>query len=253
MREITSSSNAYIKELRSLRSKKHRNTLNRYLIEGSRTVQEALSGAALIESVITCNPDSEVAQLAERRGLDVILVPRPILLTLSDTKTPPDVLACLLKESAQAEPLSGLVIVCDDVQDPKNLGAIIRSADACGASGVVISPASADPYGPKCQRAAMGSMFHLPVTEREPADYVRNFKARGGKVVAGLLEGTSDLGAVQENTAVVVGNEARGVSPELRELADIAYRIPIYGRAESLNAAVAAGIMMYDIARKLRG
>lgn len=253
MREITSSSNPYIKELRSLRSKKHRTQLKRYLIEGVRTVEEALSGAALIESVITCDPECEVALLAEKRGLDVILVPRPILLTLSDTKTPPDVLGCLLMESDQAEPESGLVVICDDVQDPKNLGTIIRTADACGAQGVIISPASADPYGPKCQRAAMGSMFHVPVTEREPAEYLRSYKARGGKVVAGLLEGTSALGAVREDTAVVVGNEARGVSAEVRELADIAYRIPIYGRAESLNAAVAAGIMMYDIARRLKG
>ena len=253
MREITSSSNPLIKELRSLRSKKNRTQLNRYLIEGNRTVEEALKGAALIESVITCSAANEVAQMAERRGLDVILVPRPILLTLSDTKTPPDILGCLLKESEQAEPESGLVVVCDDVQDPKNLGAIIRTADACGAQGVVVSPESADPYGPKCQRAAMGSMFHLPVVIKPPAEYLQAYKARGGKVVAGLLEGTSALGTVRADTAVVVGNEARGVSAAVRELADIAYRIPIYGRAESLNAAVAAGIMMYDIARRLKG
>lgn len=253
MREITSSSNPFIKELRSLRSKKHRTHLQRYLIEGSRTVEEALRGAALIESVITCDPGCDVAQMAEKRGLDVVLVPRTILLTLSDTKTPPDVLACIIKESGQAEPESGLVVICDDVQDPKNLGSIIRTADACGAAGVIISPESADPYGPKCQRAAMGSMFHLPVVVAEPPAYLQGFKARGGIVVAGLLEGTSALGTVRLDTAVVVGNEARGVSAAVRELADIAYRIPIYGRAESLNAAVAAGIMMYDIARRLKG
>lgn len=253
MREISSSSNSLIRQLRLLRSKKHRDRQNRYLVEGETTVMEALTGAALIECVITCDAENAAAELAEKRGLDVIVVPRPILLTLSDTKTPPNVLASILKESPAAEPQSGIVIICDAVQDPKNLGTIIRTADACGAAGVILGADCADPYGPKCQRGAMGSMFHLPVVERDAPDYLRNFRRRGGKVVAGILEGTSALGAVRADTAIVVGNEARGVSAEVRELVDIAYRIPIYGRADSLNAAVAAGIMMYDIVRRLRG
>lgn len=251
MREITSSANAFVKEMKSLKEKKYRERLGKYLIEGEKTVLEALGSAVLIEAVITCNARAAAATRAEAAGLDVVVVPRQILVQIADTKTPPDVLACIRRQTWEMPVTGDFYIVCDGVSDPKNLGTIIRTADAAGADGVIVSDDSADPYGPKCQRAAMGSMFHIGLSVGGSEEFLREFKNRGGTIVAGMLEGSDLLDTHFEHVCVVVGNEARGVSESTRELADIAYRIPIYGRAESLNAAVAAGIMMYDIRRRL--
>lgn len=253
MREITARKNDYIKELRSLKERKYRDRLRKYLIEGDKVVSEALRGAVLIESVITSDPENAAAKAAEERGLDVILVPDDVLRSISDVKTPQPVAACLLMQEAEIVDQKGLIVCVDNVQDPRNLGAIIRTADAAGAVCAVISPDSADPYGPKCQRAAMGSMFHIPVIREELGDYLRRFKAAGGQVVAGMLDGGSSLGEIREKVCAIVGNEARGVGETVRSMTDIAYRIPIYGQAESLNAAVAAGIILYDIRRNWKG
>lgn len=252
MREIASASNTYIKELRSLKEKKYREKLGEYMIEGEKTVLEALNGAVLVESVITSSPENQVVKQAEDLGLDVVLVPRKLLEQIGDTKTPPDVLACIRRSTAELQSDGKFFVAADAVSDPKNLGTIIRTADAVGADGVVLSPECADPYGPKCQRAAMGSMFHISVVTWDLGEFLDEFKAKGGMVVAGMLEGSDTLGDSFEKVCVVVGNESRGVGERVRERTDIAYRIPIYGKCESLNAAVAAGIMMYDTRRRLK-
>lgn len=254
MREITSAGNQLIKQLRSLREKKHRREHRAYLVEGEKIVREALASAALIQCVITCDKQNEAARMAEAAGLDVILTSRSILVAVSDTKTPPDVAACVRMEAGEKPAAGRFFIVTDGISDPKNLGTIIRTADAVAADGVLVSPDSADPYGPKCQRAAMGSMFHIPVFTGDAAAFMEGFRKDGGRVVAGMLEGTA-LPPEQtfDRVCLVIGNESRGVSDDTRRLADLALRIPIYGRAESLNAAVAAGIMMYDIRKVLRG
>lgn len=251
MRNITSASNGYIKELKSLKEKKYRERLGKYIIEGEKTVDEALHGSVLIESVVTSDEKNPAARRADQLGLDVVVVPRSILVQIADTKTPPDVLACIRRQSAELPPMGRFCVACDGVSDPKNLGTIIRTADAAGADGVLVSDRSADPYGPKCQRAAMGSMFHIPVIIGNIEGFLSDFRASGGCVVSGLLDGSDLFETTFSRVCVVVGNESQGVSSGVRSLTDIAYRIPIYGRCESLNAAVAAGIMMYDVRRRL--
>lgn len=251
MREITSAANPYIKELKSLKEKKYRERLGKYLIEGEKTVLEALHSAVLIESVIACDAHLAAVTRADAAGLDVIIVPRSILVQIADTKTPPDILACIRRQRDELPTDGKFYVIADGVADPKNLGTIIRTADAAGADGVLVSPDSADPFGPKCQRAAMGSVFHVPICMQDVPEFLRDFRRSGGTVVSGLLEGGDLIDRSFDHVCVVVGNEARGVSEAVRDLTDIAYRIPIYGRCESLNAAVAAGIMMYDVRRRL--
>jgi len=251
MREIRSHTNEYIKELRSLNYKKHRDELGKYIVEGTKIITEAIDHGAQVESVLTAAPHDSIVMLAEQKNIEVISVSYDIIQQVADTKSPPKELAVLRKNMPMAVSEGRFFVAMDDVNDPKNLGSIIRTADAAGADGVLVSDNSADIYGPKVQRAAMGSTFHVPVEVCNLEHKLRAFKHAGGVVVSGHLSGKESLEGSFERVCLVIGNEARGVSPEIQALSDVLYRIKIYGQAESLNASVAAGIMMYDIRGKL--
>lgn len=251
MREIKSHTNEYIKELRSLGQKKYRDELGKYIVEGTKIITEAIDHGKQVESVLTAAPHDSIVMLAEQNGIEVISVPYEVIQQISDTKSPPKELAVLKKDAPAAISEGRFFVAMDDVNDPKNLGAIIRTADAAGADGVFVSDTSADLYGPKVQRTAMGSTFHVPIEVCNLAHKLRAFRNAGGVVIAGSLKGAESLEGPFEKVCLVIGNEARGVSPEVQELSDILYRIKIYGQAESLNASVAAGIMLYDIRGRL--
>jgi TrmH family RNA methyltransferase len=134
------------------------------------------------------------------------------------------------------------------MSDPKNVGTIIRSSDAAGADGVLISEDSADFYGPKAQRAAMGSSFHMPVEVCGLPAALETFHKSGGVIIAGSMDGGGKLPDIAgKNVCVVIGNESNGLSGAVKASADILYKIPMHGKAESLNAGVAAGIILYKI------
>jgi TrmH family RNA methyltransferase len=152
-----------------------------------------------------------------------------------------------------------LVAVCADVRDPGNAGTVIRCADAAGAGGVVLTASSVDPYNGKVVRATVGSLFHLPIAvERSTADAIRAVRAMGTTVLAADgagevdLDDAADEGLLTRPTAWLFGNEARGLPGEIAELADHRVRIPIHGRAESLNLATAAAVCLYASARAQR-
>ncbi len=252
MREIISASNEYVKLLASLKQKKYRDLHGKYIIEGEKTVAEALAYRAPLECVIVRRAESETVGAAAAAGIDVLLLPEHVFARIADTKTPPDVLACVSKAEAEQSVDGRFYVALDGVADPKNVGTIIRTADAMGAAGVWLSPECADHYGPKAQRAAMGSGFHLPVEVCCLAGRLQAFKAAGGTVIAGSLSGSGSMGEY-ERACVVIGNEARGVSRQTLDIADVNFKIEMYGRAESLNAAVAAGIMLYEARHRLKG
>ena len=163
-----------------------------------------------------------------------------VMAAICDTKTPQGVAAV----ASMPEPPDirlGFIVALDDVQDPANVGTIIRTADAAGCGGVVLSDGSADPYAPKVVRASMGSLFHLPVVRTALRPYLEELRESGYRVACADLDGQTDFSLAAEKTCLVIGNEARGISEEILCLSDVRVRIPIYGKAESLNAAVAAG------------
>lgn len=248
MRIIKSHTNDYIKEMKSLKLKKNRDVLGKYIVEGAKIIEEALDLNLPVESLLTTGSkkDSLVMQ-AKERGVDVISVPYEILEQIADTKSPPKDIACIKKHALPAVTEGRFFLVADDINDPKNLGTIIRTADAVGVDGIWISQNSVDLFGPKVQRAAMGSTFHVKMEVCDIAKKLKWFKSTGGTVVAGHLMGEETLPASFDKVCLVVGNEARGISPNIKELCDVLYKIRIYGQAESLNASVAAGIMMYNI------
>ena len=181
------------------------------------------------------------------------IVTRSLLETICDTRTPQGVCAAFeLPEPVALEQLPERVVALDGVQDPGNLGTIWRTADAAGFQALLLGAGGADPLSPKVQRAAMGSGFRVPFCHApELAEALITLRKRGYRVFASDLSGADfyarpDAG---EKFVLVIGNEARGISDAVREAADCRVKLPMRGGAESLNAAVAAGIMMYELMR----
>ncbi|MEG2686699.1 MAG: RNA methyltransferase [Christensenellaceae bacterium] len=252
MKEISSHTNEYIKVLKSLKQKKSRDEHGLYIIEGQKCIDEAILFHAPIKSVLISDKNPIDMAMFEKMDIEIICVPHTIIQQISDTKSPPNIIACLQKHETLPELDKKFYVATDDVNDPKNLGTIIRTADAVGADGVFVSQNSADVFGPKVQRAAMGSTFHIPVQVCGLKTTLEAFKNAGGAVVCGSLKGREEFTAGYEKVCVVIGNEARGISHEILELADELYKIKIYGQAESLNASVAAGILLYDMKRCMK-
>ena len=181
-------------------------------------------------------------------GVPVYLLSEQVMAAVCDTKTPQGI-AAVMRMVERPLP-RGRLVICDGVQDPGNVGTIIRTADAAGFDGVLLSAACADPCSPKVLRATMGSVFHLPVCVAEdlPEELMR-LREEGCAVVSTQLDGELLTPAMRfpAPLALVIGSEGNGVSEEVRALATARIRLPMRGRAESLNAAVAAGILMYQV------
>lgn len=146
-------------------------------------------------------------------------------------------------------------VILDDVQDPGNVGTIIRTADAAGFDGIICSSKTADIYNEKVLRGAMGSVFHLPVLQTGAlGETVLFLKEQGTRMIGTSLQGKTSLSAslaAQKAVGIILGNESKGMSKGMADLCDDLYKLPMYGHAESLNVSVAAGILMYDIARAM--
>jgi TrmH family RNA methyltransferase len=192
-------------------------------------------------------------------GVPLTFVDERALKALSDSVTPPGVVAlCRFVDVPLEQALvGGYVALCAHVSDPGNAGTVIRCADAAGAGGVVLAGKSVDLYNAKTIRASAGSAFQVPVTtETDPHEAVLAARAAGYQVLATEADGDLDLfdadDVLARPTAWLLGNEAHGLSPDLLDLADHRVRIPIHGRAESLNLSTAAALCLYASARVQR-
>ncbi len=254
MEPITSPKNPRVRELASLSRARTRRELGLHLVEGPNAVRDALEAGLVTEVFVT--PDAPVVSVPP--GVAVTSVTDAVLAKLADATTPQGVVAVArIPTATLAEVVGrGLLVVLDAVADPGNAGTILRTADAAGATGVVLTAGSVDPYSPKAIRSAAGSTYHLPVvTGVGLGELVASARSAGQRVL-GLAGGASEEvwslerggGAV----ALVLGNEAHGLAPEARDQLDGLVAVPISGRAESLNVAAAAAIAIYAAARGLR-
>ncbi|MNJ31838.1 TrmH family RNA methyltransferase [Paenibacillus bouchesdurhonensis] len=260
MQQITSPHNPRVKEWAGLLEKKNRDKQHKFLIEGIHLVQEAIKAQIDLECVcyeIERGIPAELSEAASASlGVEWIGVTAAIIAKCTDAKTPQPVFAVVRKSSDELEPLlaeeRSLVVVLDGVQDPGNVGTIIRSADAVGASGVIVGPGSADIYNPKVIRSTMGSLFHLPVIEGELADILPQAKERGIRLAGTSLQAAKSCYAYDFTGPVwlLFGSEARGLSPNVRELMDDGLLIPMRGQAESLNVAMAASVLLFEAQRQ---
>lgn len=254
MERITSAKNPLIRELKSLRERKGRETEGRFLVEGEVMLREALKCGLVIRDLLVEEGRAAGAEPFEAAGARCFAVPGGLLESVCDTRTPQGI--CASFDLPSPLPLINAparAVALDGTQDPGNVGTIWRTADAAGFQGLLFGMGCADPLSPKVQRAAMGSGFRVPFMTADdlPAALI-DLRERGWSVIA------SDLGGADfyrrpdpgERFILVIGNEARGISDAVRGAATMLVKLPMRGGAESLNAAVAAGIMMYELMRE---
>lgn len=249
---ITSLKNDLVKRAASLKVKKYRQREGMFLLEGKRAVEEALASGWKLQCLFYTKLPAGWEEKAETSALPWYEVPLPVLQKITATEDPQSVAALveLKQENLAAFALEkGLVLVLDQIRDPGNLGTLIRTADALGAAAVVMLENTADLYNPKVVRSTMGSLFHLPVftgvKREELSAWCRKQQAA---LWATALEGAEDVTKLQwpEKVALVLGSEAEGVSGEILAKADQKVKIPMAGHAESLNVAIAGGILLFE-------
>lgn len=247
MKRIDSIKNEQVKAWKKLHTRKGREKAGKFLVEGYHLVEEALKAPITVETVIMTEEAviPTAWPLSER---DLLLVSDQVMKEISETETPQGIAAvCELPGAPVIEELEGQYLLIDRVQDPGNVGTMIRTADSAGMTGVVLGEGCVDVFNSKVIRASQGSIFHLPVIKGDLLTWVERFKEASIPVFGTALEGASSYSAIepQSQFALIMGNEGEGVSEDLLVTADQNIYIPIYGQAQSLNVAVATGILLY--------
>lgn len=255
---ITSATNPTIKEVKSLSSKKGRTKAKAFLLEGIRLVFDAVHNHAKIRYFLISDSfvQKEEYQFVQKNKTKVIQIPDKLFDQISETKSPQGIIAVAdFFEYDEHYILnnSNNIIALENLQDPGNLGTIIRSADACGFDAVILSEDSVDIYNPKVIRSTMGSVFHLPViTVGNFFGALQMIKQRGNLLIAAHTKNARPCWEVDlsRKVTIIIGNEGNGLSKEALYIADETIMIPMNERAESLNASTAASILMYESMRQ---
>ncbi|WP_411841953.1 TrmH family RNA methyltransferase [Salinicoccus sp. HZC-1] len=238
---ITSKDNRRIKDLRKLQTKKYRSRLNRFLIEGEHLVEEAVTHGQMVHTVILLE-DYDHSSL-DLKNIDLMFVSRDVMKSLSLLETPPGIMAVVTYNAPEST--GNRVLLLDYVQDPGNLGTLIRTADAFGFSRVILSPDTVDVFSDKVLRSAQGSTFHIDIEIKEPTLAVGEFK---GVVLGTALDNAQPLSDVETSDGplmLVLGNEGRGISDVVLSKVDTRVKIEMSGQSESLNVGIAGGILMH--------
>ena len=261
---ITSRDNSIVKYIFSLTDPKRRKKEHAFLIEGVKMVEEALrdrSGVTMIVAApgLVQHHGKGILKLAESRTVDVLWISATLMDALSESKTPQPVMAVVkIRDHSEEELFSrdqGLIVVAHQLQDPGNLGTIIRTAEAVGASGMAITPQTVDPYNAKAIRASMGSILRLPIVHVGDIKlFVKTCKQKGYQTIATALTGDKthlDID-MKQRTAVILGQEGTGLPQDVMADVDVRIQIPMAASIESLNVATAAAVILYEAMRQRR-
>ena len=261
-RKISSAAHPLIQQAAALARRRREEESGLFSAEGSHLVEAALEASAPIRQVFfslgyrRSEEGERLLLRAERAGAELIEVPDHLLKKICDAATPQGIMAMVASSATYLSALprseNPLLAVCDAISDPGNLGTIIRIADAAGADGVILLPGCCATYAPKVVRATSGSLFHLPMIRANPEELTEFLAGRGIPLLATDLNGDISLydADLRGPCALVVGNESRGTSPFLLERAQRRLRIPMPGKAESLNAAVATALCLFEAVRQ---
>ena len=238
---ITSVKNEHIKELVRLKDKKYRDETGTFLVETKHLVLEA-HRAGLIKELIL--EQDEIFPL----DVPITYVSKEVLKKISSLDTPSKVMAVVYKRRENTD-IGEKVLILDKVQDPGNLGTIIRSAVAFNIDTIVCSRDTVDVYNPKVVRASQGMMFHIPIIVRDTEKFIKELKRQDYKIIGTKVTNGHDVrdSSIYSHFALVIGNEGQGMSENIEELCDEYLYIKMNGNCESLNASVAASILMYEI------
>lgn len=256
---ISSKDNDQIKYIKKLKDKKFRDEKNEYIVEGIKLVKEAIEENAKIKTIVICE-DCEYAESLEQSILyeiakyNCIYVTKKIFFSITDVVNPQGILAIVEKEDSidKIDYKEDIILALDGIQDPGNLGTILRTADSANLKQIILSADCADPYNPKVVRSTMGAIFRMNIiTSENLAKTLQMVKKHKFEIVATSLDTDKSVYDIKFNKKVIViGNEANGVSKEILDLADQKVIIPMLGKTESLNASVAASIMIYEYVKE---
>ena len=258
MKTIYSTDNKIYKLCKELAAKKYRDKLGKYIIEGENLVEEAVKSGIFPEYIIIREDyEGEALRFADAAE-ETVYFSRQLFSQAAQTETSQGIMAVVSKPELTADEFYALlggknILVLDRLQDPGNIGTMLRTAEAAGYGGVIAIKGTGDIYSPKVVRAAAGSVFRMPVLQgEETSEAAGRIKQSGRRIAATTMNGScayydADL---KSGAALVIGNEGNGISDEFLALSDIRVSIPMCGYVESLNAAVAASILMYENMRK---
>lgn len=251
MERIESLKNPKIKTVKKLYTRKGREKLGSFFIEGEHLVEEALKSDVIINEIFI-EENFQIPSNWQLNNASVYMIDEKIMKEISETKTPQGVGAVC--ELLGRKPLSiekpGKYLLIDQIQDPGNLGTIIRTADSAGLSGVILGNGTVDMYNSKVIRSTQGSLFHLPIVKADLSETVEILKRKNIPVFGTALNEKAieyKMVSAQDSFALIVGNEGSGISTELLTKTTENLYIPIYGQAESLNVSIAAGILLYHL------
>lgn len=259
MQVISSKDNEFVKHLKKLKEKKYRDMSQEYIIEGIKLIKEAIEESVKIKQIIICenclNSDIISKELMyEIAKFECIYVTEKIFKSISDVSTPQGILAIVDRQNIdlKIDYSQDIIVALDDIQDPGNLGTILRTVDSIGLNQILVSKGTADPYNPKVVRSTMGAIFRVKIIECE--DLIKTLKQvqknKFELVVTSLQTNNSIYDLKYDKKAIVIGNEANGVKKEIQEMADYKVKIPMLGKTESLNASVATGVILYEYVRQ---
>ncbi len=260
--EVTSLSNPIVKDIRALALKKHRDEQKVFLAEGLKLAIDALDGGWTVKTLVfaknarSATGVEKTAARALASGADVLEVSEKVLGAITRRDNPQGVVSVIRQRVIPLDRIEAgagdVIVALDRVRDPGNLGTVIRTADAVGARALVLVGETTDPWGLEAVRATMGSIFAVPIAragEEAFLDWRRGFK---GRIVGTHLKGAVDYRALPRDdrpTVLLMGNEQQGLPDRLAEACDLLARIPQAGRADSLNLAVATGVMLFELRR----
>ena len=263
MNIISSKDNELVKNVKKLKDKKYRDLENVYIVEGIKMVKEAILENASIRQIIICD-DCEKSDLISKEMMyeiakyDCIYVTNKIFKYITEVQTPQGVMAIIEKNNKDKEINynEDIIVALDDIQDPGNLGTILRTVDSIGLSQILVSKGTADPYNPKVVRSTMGAIYRVKVIECDNLkETLKEIKKNKFKILVTSLDDSKSVYDIKYyKKVIIIGNEANGVEEEIVKLADEKIKIPMLGKTESLNASVATGVVLYEYVRqKIKG
>ena len=256
---ITSKDNELIKHIRKLKEKKYRDEYGEFIVEGVKMIEEAIHEKADIKQIIICDDCKNQNMMTSEQLYDIakyecIYVNEKIFNLITEVTNPQGILAIIKKAEKNENKIDykeNLFLILDNIQDPGNMGTILRTVDSLDMKQIIVSPGTTDCYNSKVVRSTMGAIFRVNIIERDLEKIIKEMQKHEIKVFATDLKTEKTIYNVDfEKTAIIIGNEAKGVSENVLKLADDRIKIPMKGKTESLNAAVATGIILYEINRR---
>ena len=259
MQVISSKDNELIKHIKKLKDKKYRDESNEYIIEGVKLIEEAVQEKSKIKKVIICDDTTRTYEIPTNVMLEIakyecVYVTDKIFSSITQVTNPQGVMAIIEKntEKQEIDYSEDIIVALDNVQDPGNLGTILRTVDSIGLKQIIVTKDTVDAFNSKVVRSTMGAIFRVKIIETSDlVQSIKEMRKHHFKLMVTSLQTDNSIYDIEFNKKIIViGNESNGVSEEIQDMADEKAKIPMLGKTESLNASVAAGIVMYEYVRQ---